>query len=108
MFSVIFPGQGSQVVGMGKEFYEKFDFVKKLFRQADEVLEYNLSKIIFPFSSLRFVFYHIMDLFALFPRTQVFRNLADVPVCDYGDLRYPCLPHCLHCIIYNWPVIQRQ
>ena len=28
MFSVIFPGQGSQIVGMGKEFYEKFDLVK--------------------------------------------------------------------------------
>jgi [acyl-carrier-protein] S-malonyltransferase len=28
MFSVIFPGQGSQIVGMGKEFYDKFDLVK--------------------------------------------------------------------------------
>ena len=46
MFSVIFPGQGSQIVGMGKEFFEKFDLVKKLFKDADEVLEYNLSKTI--------------------------------------------------------------
>ena len=29
MFSLIFPGQGSQTVGMGKEFYDKFDRVKK-------------------------------------------------------------------------------
>ena len=46
MFSVIFPGQGSQMVGMGKEFYEKYDIVKKLFKEADEVLGLNISKII--------------------------------------------------------------
>jgi len=46
MFSVIFPGQGSQIVGMGKEFYEKYDSVKQLFKQADNVLSYPLSKII--------------------------------------------------------------
>ena len=46
MFSLIFPGQGSQIVGMGKDFYEKFDLVKKLFKQADEDLGYNLSEII--------------------------------------------------------------
>jgi [acyl-carrier-protein] S-malonyltransferase len=46
MFSVIFPGQGSQIVGMGKEFYDRFDFVKNLFKEADEVLGLPLSKII--------------------------------------------------------------
>tara|TARA_A100000164_G_C21908293_1_gene774270 strand:- start:934 stop:1860 length:927 start_codon:yes stop_codon:yes gene_type:complete len=46
MFSVIFPGQGSQVVGMGKEFYQKFEFVKRLFSEADEVLDFPLSNII--------------------------------------------------------------
>ena len=46
MFSVIFPGQGSQVVGMGKEFYDKFDIVKKLFKEADDALDISLSKII--------------------------------------------------------------
>ena len=46
MFSVIFPGQGSQTVGMGKEFYNKFDLVKNLFKEADEVLNLPLSKII--------------------------------------------------------------
>ena len=47
MFSVIFPGQGSQLVGMGKDFFDKFDLVKKLFKEADDALEINLSKIIF-------------------------------------------------------------
>ncbi len=46
MFSVIFPGQGSQFVEMGKEFYDKFDFVKTLFREADESLNFPLSKLI--------------------------------------------------------------
>ncbi len=46
MFSVIFPGQGSQIVGMGKEFFEKHEIVKKLFKEADETLEFNLSKLI--------------------------------------------------------------
>jgi len=46
MFSVVFPGQGSQLVGMGKEFYEKFDLVKKLFDEADETLGFSLSKLI--------------------------------------------------------------
>ena len=46
MFSVIFPGQGSQMVGMGKELYEKFDVVKNLFDQADETLNFSISKLI--------------------------------------------------------------
>ena len=46
MFSVIFPGQGSQMVGMGKEFYNNFDIVKKLFADADEILNFSLSKLI--------------------------------------------------------------
>jgi len=46
MFSVVFPGQGSQIIGMGKEFYEKYELVKKLYNEADEVLEMPLSKII--------------------------------------------------------------
>ena len=46
MFSVIFPGQGSQIVGMSSEFYSKFDLVKKLYKQADEILNFPISKII--------------------------------------------------------------
>ena len=46
MNSLLFPGQGSQVVGMGSEFYNNFDFVKKIFQEADDNLNYSLSKII--------------------------------------------------------------
>ena len=47
MFSIIFPGQGSQSVGMCKEFYDKFDLVKKIFKSADEILNFPISKLIF-------------------------------------------------------------
>ena len=46
MFSLLFPGQGSQIVGMGKEFYENFDYVKDLFQNADEIFKKKISKII--------------------------------------------------------------
>ena len=46
MFSVIFPGQGSQIVGMGKELYSKYDTIKKLFKEADEILGFSISNLI--------------------------------------------------------------
>ena len=46
MFSVIFPGQGSQIVGMTSEFYSKYDFIKKLYKEADEILNFPISKLI--------------------------------------------------------------
>ena len=46
MFSVIFPGQGSQMVEMGKEFYHRFEMVKNLFKEADDILNFSISKLI--------------------------------------------------------------
>ena len=46
MRAVLFPGQGSQYVGMGLDFYKKFDSVKKVFKTVDETLGFSLSKII--------------------------------------------------------------
>ena len=46
MFSVIFPGQGSQSVGMAHEFYKKFEIFKINFKKADDLLNYPLSKVI--------------------------------------------------------------
>ena len=47
MFSVLFPGQGSQTVGMIKKLYDNFDYIKDLFEEADDTLKIPLSKIIF-------------------------------------------------------------
>jgi [acyl-carrier-protein] S-malonyltransferase len=46
MFSVIFPGQGSQLVGMGKDLYDKYSLVQDLFNEADQILGFSLSKLI--------------------------------------------------------------
>ncbi len=46
MNALLFPGQGSQVVGMGSEFYNNFKMVKEIFDEADEKLNYKISKII--------------------------------------------------------------
>ena len=46
MSALLFPGQGSQMVKMGSEFYDNFDIVKKIFKDADEKLNFSLSKII--------------------------------------------------------------
>ena len=46
MNSLLFPGQGSQVVGMGSDLYNNFGIVKKIFQEADEKLQFSISKII--------------------------------------------------------------
>ena len=47
MRAILFPGQGSQYVGMGLDFYKKFDLAKKIFETVDKSLGFSLSKIIF-------------------------------------------------------------
>ena len=46
MNALLFPGQGSQTIGMGSEFYSSFPIVKKIFDQADAKLNYSISKLI--------------------------------------------------------------
>ena len=46
MFSVIFPGQGSQLVGMGKDLHDKYSLIQDLFKEADDTLGFSLSKLV--------------------------------------------------------------
>ena len=46
MFSVVFPGQGSQAVGMCSELYQKYQIVKDYFNEANDTLNFDISKLI--------------------------------------------------------------
>lgn len=46
MFSIIFPGQGSQSLGMCKDFYLKYDLIKQIFKEADDILNFKISTLI--------------------------------------------------------------
>ncbi|OFW81277.1 MAG: [acyl-carrier-protein] S-malonyltransferase [Alphaproteobacteria bacterium RIFCSPLOWO2_01_FULL_40_26] len=45
--AIVFPGQGSQAVGMGKDLFENFVSAREVFQKVDEILSVNLSKIMF-------------------------------------------------------------
>ncbi|MEI2406087.1 ACP S-malonyltransferase [Niallia taxi] len=45
--AMLFPGQGSQIIGMGKELYQEYDIAKKTFDEANDILDFNLKRLCF-------------------------------------------------------------
>ena len=45
--AIVFPGQGSQYIGMGKDLYDNFETAKRVFAEVDDAIGQNLSDLIF-------------------------------------------------------------
>ena len=88
MSALLFPGQGSQVVGMGSEFYEQFDLVKKIFKQADEKLQYPISKIILDGPEEQLQLTKITQPAILTVSYSIFRVLKDEFNFDLSSFKY--------------------
>ena len=88
MSALLFPGQGSQVVGMGLEFFTKFEIVKKIFRQADEKLNYSITKLIFEGPEKELQLTKNTQPAILTVSYSIFRVLKDEFEFDFSSFRY--------------------
>lgn len=93
--SIVFPGQGSQYVGMGLDLYNNSDLAKQIFDKADEILGYSISKICFegPLDTLKetrytqpALFVHSAVLFDLLKDKIQFSSTAGHSVGEYAAL----------------------
>ena len=84
----LFPGQGSQIVGMGSEFYNKFDFVKKIFKKADDKLGFLLSKLILEGPSEKLQLTQNTQPAILTVSYSIFKTLINEYNFDIQNLKY--------------------
>ena len=88
MSALLFPGQGSQVVGMGLEFYKNFKIVKKIFSEADQKLNFSLSKIILegPEDELKLTKYTQPAILTV--SYSIFKVMKDEFEIDFKNFKY--------------------
>ena len=88
MSALLFPGQGSQVVGMGLELYKNFKIVKKIFSEADQKLNFSLSKIILegPEDELKLTKYTQPAILTV--SYSIFKVMKDEFDIDFKDFKY--------------------
>ena len=88
MRAIIFPGQGSQYIGMGIDFYKKFDSVKDVFTKVDNTLGFSLSDIIFngPESQLKLTQNTQPAIMAV--GVAIFEVLKEVTDINLNDIRF--------------------
>ena len=88
MSSILFPGQGSQLVGMGSEFYKNFDLVKKIFKEADEKLDFKISTMILEGPSDHLQLTKNTQPAILIVSYSIFRVLKEEFEFDYNSIKY--------------------
>ena len=88
MSALLFPGQGSQVVGMGLEFYKNFKIVQKIFSEADQKLNFSLSKIILegPEDELKLTKYTQPAILTV--SYSIFKVMKDEFEIDFKNFKY--------------------
>ena len=88
MSALLFPGQGSQVVGMGLELYKNFKIVKKIFSEADQKLNFSLSKIILegPEDELKLTKYTQPAILTV--SYSIFKVMKDEFEIDFKNFKY--------------------
>ena len=88
MSALLFPGQGSQIVGMGSEFYNNFDLVKKIFKQADEKLNLPISKLILEGPADQLQLTKITQPAILTVSYSIFKVLKEEYQFNFSDFRF--------------------
>lgn len=97
MLSLVFPGQGSQYIGMGKEFYESLPEVKTIFDQAEEITQIPVKRLCFegPMEELTLtqnlqVCLTVVDL-ACFKAVELTKKVSPEAVAGHSLGEYPAL-----------------